>query len=972
MSNEDNLYNNFISSINELYSINDNMEKKKIANDFLIYFDKSPLSLNVSIRILNSPNLNDTIYYNALQILKNKIKFENFNFENKIDDFKKLIEFMINKINTINEPQYLITNYCICFSMLMLFSEDNFFNYLKLCVNTLSKNSNFQSKLNLLLIFDFLADNALNEEIVIDEYQRDKFISNYQKNFSDIFDYISNLILNINNIENDKEKTFMKQYILDCIINLIKLGIPEEIIKMFDSKYVNIIDFIFDIETKNINLYTDCICELLSIKEIQDNLNINKKILEKIFIFKDKFYKEKIEYLEEDDICFYVDIFILFINNNLEEILNEKRIDLIKILLDLIKICPSKKLESLNDFFYDFFKIYNKNIDDVKKILNEYFINLIYNLKFNQNNFEILNKNKSRVLNNDDEYEETFNKRDISKKFLHYLINENKFDFILNEILLPIFYKITNDLKLNNNIDNWIYFETTLFVISCIDSYNKFEKKNFFDIIFNIPKEYLYIIRTISYILGIIKFNENEKDLLNNSFIYLINNIDNPIITKYISKNLEMLLVNNKQLFFENSEQLLNVYDERIKEKILINDKYIFLAKGIINCIINSNDINNLELIQKNLVRILSYWVNFMNEIINKINQNNNVIFSEKDLGQIMNLLTIIKELSQSYLENQQKFCEIFQNIIIDIFNEIFPKLKILFNFFLTNSNIIEILVQITKYYMRGLVLNFKKYLNDYLEILINGYKSYPISSYIYGFETIITVFGPMKDYEIRQILDNFLSLIIEITFNKYLINFNEINNENNNEINENLQTDFFGLLMRITKKSPTLMFNNKYFEKIINFTIDNILVPIFDVAKNILKFLDIVWDPKKYIFDEIGGDTNFEQIFQNISEKNKIFAQNLLVKIFNLYQIVPPTELIELLDDMFYTYLSNYGDVCINIIINIFSQLPKDILNNREKENFVEMIKNIKNNKEKFYKFTYLLYNRSLNKSKREEQKFN
>ena len=58
MSNEDELYNNFISSINELYSINDNIEKKKIANDFLIYFDKSPLSLSVSIRILNSPNLN--------------------------------------------------------------------------------------------------------------------------------------------------------------------------------------------------------------------------------------------------------------------------------------------------------------------------------------------------------------------------------------------------------------------------------------------------------------------------------------------------------------------------------------------------------------------------------------------------------------------------------------------------------------------------------------------------------------------------------------------------------------------------------------------------------------------------------------------------------------------------------------------------------------------------------------------------
>ena len=32
----------------------------------------------------------------------------------------------------------------------------------------------------------------------------------------------------------------MKKYILDCVIN------PEEIIKLFDSKYVNIIDFIFD------------------------------------------------------------------------------------------------------------------------------------------------------------------------------------------------------------------------------------------------------------------------------------------------------------------------------------------------------------------------------------------------------------------------------------------------------------------------------------------------------------------------------------------------------------------------------------------------------------------------------------------------------------------------------------------------------------------------------------------------------
>ena len=57
-------------------------------------------------RILISPNLNNRIYFNALQILK--IKFKNFNFENKIDDLKKLIDFMINKINKLNSLLILI------------------------------------------------------------------------------------------------------------------------------------------------------------------------------------------------------------------------------------------------------------------------------------------------------------------------------------------------------------------------------------------------------------------------------------------------------------------------------------------------------------------------------------------------------------------------------------------------------------------------------------------------------------------------------------------------------------------------------------------------------------------------------------------------------------------------------------------------------------------------------------------------
>ena len=61
-------------------------------------------------------------------------------------------------------------------------------------------------------------------------------------------------------------------------------------------------------------------------------------IFSKILQFKDIFYKS-INSLDDEQASFYVDVFTIMAKNNIEEILNEKRIDLIQIIVDLVKKC---------------------------------------------------------------------------------------------------------------------------------------------------------------------------------------------------------------------------------------------------------------------------------------------------------------------------------------------------------------------------------------------------------------------------------------------------------------------------------------------------------------------------------------------------------------------------------------------------------------------------------------------------------
>ena len=101
-----------------------------------------------------------------------------------------------------------------------------------------------------------------------------------------------------------------------------------------------------------------------------------------------------------------------------------------------------------------------------------------------------------------------------------------------------------------------------------------------------------------------------------------------------------------------------------------------------------------------------------------------------------------------------------------EILLELYPIIIYILQKLSTNKNIVENSIQLIKVYMRGLVDNFITFLPEYVNCIINGYKLSPISSYLYGFEILITVYPNRKEKEIQNILNNTFNELCKITFN--------------------------------------------------------------------------------------------------------------------------------------------------------------------------------------------------------------
>jgi hypothetical protein len=184
---------NFKLAVHLLYK-GSSTEIKKIGDQFLCDFDRQTEAWDISIQVLNQPNLEEEAYYNASQIIKKKIRFDFGNYTEDQITIQTLTKFLIEKIIEFKDHKlYLLTNFCKCFSLLTIFAHTTLPDIIKILVESLN-NDDIKNKMSLLLIFTYMAENLNDDEIVIDESYRNSYEAFIQNISDDVIVYLDFLI----------------------------------------------------------------------------------------------------------------------------------------------------------------------------------------------------------------------------------------------------------------------------------------------------------------------------------------------------------------------------------------------------------------------------------------------------------------------------------------------------------------------------------------------------------------------------------------------------------------------------------------------------------------------------------------------------------------------------------------------------------------------------------------------------------
>ena len=975
--NQESGINSFLEAVNYLFHSNDSELKKK-ANKFLIEFESKPESWDISYQILLKDNLPDEVYYNALNILKNKIKYDFASYIENPGYIENLLSFFLNNIDRFKKAKhYILINYCNCIGKAFLFTGDKFHPLLKnFTAKLCGQNADIESLISLLLIFYFLCETKFDKRIVIEEKYRRIFSDNVIDISDDVFKYIIFMINKLNTIEDKNLKNFISKQILETLNDYIYLDFDENILLKFNNEYLSIIDFIFNIDETNLDKHSESICGLLNLPLNEDNMrNLAKIIFSKILKFKDIFYKS-IESLDEEQTSFYIDVFSLMIENNFEDIFKEKRFDLFQIIIDLIKKCPEKKIYTLVDFFihlnqflYD--KNYNEKIimDNFKNIFTQAILNFITLTKFDDDIFSKLNVCKTKELQNNDDYNITLTFRTAIKELMKDFVQNYGINFMFNDILFPEFEKVILKIKENSKIiNNWCKLENLLYIFSFLFKYTNIEDPSFqkvliiFQYIFDVPQEFTQIIRTVTEIMdncsGIIS---DSKDLVIKGFQYLIKGLDNNLITKYCSVSAKILLSSNREQMSELRKDLILLYENKIKNNILSNEKLLYLLEGLTIAISYSDkkkENENYDIIKAYLVKLIEQWIFYLQQAKDALGKNNN--FSPEEINNLNKILTILKSISESAFIS---LCSSHKKIMYEILIKLYPSLIYILQKLSIDSKTVEKIIQLFKVYMRGLVDNFIKFIPEYVNCIINGYKLSPISSYLYAFEILITVFPNRREEELLNILNLAFKELCNITLTNYLKNIFDIDN------NVQLGEDFYGMLYRIMKDSPLIILESDILEQILNASLMYITTSQLHVSKNITIFIKyfIKFQQSQFIEELIKNDKNLaEKCINIIQQQMNKFSPILCQKILEIYVNTSVEQIIEEITSLLEEFVFCNRSLASKGMTHYLKDLPNDILTNKEKEMFIELIENYNNKEKEFNKFIDNFISRCINKQNR------
>lgn len=969
----------FLHAVNMLFHSTDRNVKNE-ANKFLISFEKRADSWDVAYQVLIKDNLKPEEYFNALQILKNKIKYDFGNYSENPEYIEKLLSFLLSNINRFKDSEhYMLLNYCDCIGKAFLFTGDKFKNILKEYTVKLSANENdMNSLISLLLIFYYINETSHDKKMVIDEQARDIFRENVENISDDVFQYLNFLLSKLNTVQNINLKKFISGYILDTFTDYISnYKLSDEIILKFNDVYQPIINFIFQIDEENLDKHSECICNLLQLPLEKNNMrNLAQNIFGKVLTFKDALYKT-LDSLDSEQIGFYIDVFTSMVQNNFSEIINEKRYDLIQIIVDLTKNCPTTKIDEICEFFENFNRFLYEENYSIHQIFTEFsdiFTKFLYHLinltKFNEEIFKKLNISKAKKLKNEDDYNTTIDYRESIRQFLESFVEYYGFNFIFEKVLFPEINKTIEKIKTNlTDLNLWGKLENLLFIFSCISKF--IETKNessfkdviiLFHTIFDIPKDFIQITRTVTDILDdCAQLLSYDKNLLLKGFKYLVNGLENPLVLKYCSLSCGNLLSKNKKIMAEIRVDLLNLYNDKLKDKILTNDKYLYIVEGIAEAVCYSTgDNTDYDIIKNSIIQILRPWVLFLQEAKLLVEKNNSL--SPDEDQKLNELLIVLKSISKAIFKGLN---DSNKKIMNEILNEIWPKIIFILNKLSTNNDIVENSIQLIKCYMRGLDKNFINYIQEYLECLINGYKLTPISSYLYGLEILITVFPKSNDDSLKKILSNTFNNLCYITFNNYL------KSEYDLSICVQIGEDFYGMLYRIMKMSPFLILESNVLENLISSAINYMDTTQIQISKNIMIFIQNIISYKKLaVFINMEKDNNKEyEKYKNIlaNEINK-FSDSLCQKILKIFIDWPPEIVLETLCELLKNFIIYQKNLALVGFEKCLKDFPSDILTNIEKKKFLELIQNFEERERDFDRFIDNMINRCISKQKRDK----
>ena len=181
----------YLNAVNLLFHSNDKDLKVK-ANKFLVDFETKVESWDVAFQVLLKDNLSEEAYYNALNILKRKIKYDFGNFSENPEYIEKLLSFLETNIDKFkNFKHYILINYCDCVGKAFLFAGDTFKSMLqKFTMKLYNQKDDINNLISLLLIFNFICETCYDKSIVIDEKSRKNIKDNLKDISGDVFQFI--------------------------------------------------------------------------------------------------------------------------------------------------------------------------------------------------------------------------------------------------------------------------------------------------------------------------------------------------------------------------------------------------------------------------------------------------------------------------------------------------------------------------------------------------------------------------------------------------------------------------------------------------------------------------------------------------------------------------------------------------------------------------------------------------------------